>query len=352
MTGRTKLNGFTLVELPVAPSAPQAALASCASAATPTQRKQAPSWKTMAPRPGPTGPMDSSRHHKETNMTRLLRDKLLQVNPSVRSGRAFTLVELLVVVAIIALLLSILLPALGKAKEIAVEVACASNMKAQGLANSMYATDNKGWFVPEKLYQGASYGKMPTPNPWNDSKWPSFADILTDYTTPPPSPFDWESEKTIWNCPGDRDQVNLAACYGRNNTINDPLPQNQERALGTISLNGSPTQIMYWENIHPDELDVIPTETVLFMDSESWGTRLIEPAGDDNTFLAEADFRHGASASLYNVPNRPTSSTKGDARDAGGRSNFLFFDGHVSASAIAPLMENNGQQFLMYFKNE
>ena len=261
----------------------------------------------------------------------------------------FTLVELLVVVAIIALLLSILLPALGKAKEIAVEVACASNMKAQGLANSMYATDNKGWFVPEKLYQGGSYGKMPKPNPWNDTAWPSFSDILIDYAAPPPNEFDDESVKTIWQCPGDRDGINRAACYGRNNSINDPLPQNKERALGTVSLNGTATQIMYWENIHPDELDVIPTETVLFMDSESWGTRLVEPAGSDNSPLYEADFRHAAKVAL---DNRGYPFVKGEAREAGGRSNLLFFDGHVSSSAIAPLMENNGQLFRMYWKNE
>ena len=58
---------------------------------------------------------------------------------------AFTLVELLVVVAIIALLVSILLPSLGKAKEAARRVICSSNLKSMGLAVAMYSNDSDNW---------------------------------------------------------------------------------------------------------------------------------------------------------------------------------------------------------------
>lgn len=57
--------------------------------------------------------------------------------------RAFTLVELLVVVAIIALLLAILLPALTKAKAAARTVVCLSNKRQVGLAVMTYASDWK-----------------------------------------------------------------------------------------------------------------------------------------------------------------------------------------------------------------
>ena len=75
------------------------------------------------------------------------------------SHSAFTLVELLVVIGIIALLISILLPALSKAREAGNTIKCAANLRSIGQGFTRYVAENRQTYPPCVDYNGAHTDK-------------------------------------------------------------------------------------------------------------------------------------------------------------------------------------------------
>src|SRR5438874_8539928 len=103
-----------------------------------------------------------------------------------RLRRAFTLVELLVVIGIIAVLISVLLPALKMAREQALSAQCLANLRQCGQALYMYANQNRGFFPQMQLQepQALPFGQKITgeqgipPSGQPDFYYPSMRDSL------------------------------------------------------------------------------------------------------------------------------------------------------------------------------
>lgn len=110
--------------------------------------------------------------------------------------KAFTLVELLVVISIIALLVSILLPALNKARDAAKFTICQTNMHQIGLAMTMYANENKGRNVPGDTAGVTIYGYDPSQNEY---RFFLFGHLLGGGYLPLP-----EADNSVLYCPGDK----------------------------------------------------------------------------------------------------------------------------------------------------
>jgi prepilin-type N-terminal cleavage/methylation domain-containing protein/prepilin-type processing-associated H-X9-DG protein len=87
-------------------------------------------------------------------------------NKTHQTRRGFTLIEVLVVVAIIALLVSILLPSLAKAREEARRVICAAHLEQITKAESMYQTQNSGW-IPGSPWTTGMYFTMTPQSSFN-----------------------------------------------------------------------------------------------------------------------------------------------------------------------------------------
>lgn len=128
---------------------------------------------------------------------------------------AFTLVELLVVVAIIAILASLLLPGVGRAQASARSIACTSNLRQLGIATRTYAEDHQSLLpTAELLPSQPSDPKAPAPR---------ICDLLAPAleTTVVPTHSNLPSPR-VFQCPSDRLRrfITEGASYEWNTDLN------------------------------------------------------------------------------------------------------------------------------------
>lgn len=71
-----------------------------------------------------------------------------------RSRKGFTLIEMLVVIAILLVMIALLMPVMEKARLAAMNVTCASNLRQQYMGHMAYASDHNGWLVQSRKRNG------------------------------------------------------------------------------------------------------------------------------------------------------------------------------------------------------
>jgi prepilin-type N-terminal cleavage/methylation domain-containing protein/prepilin-type processing-associated H-X9-DG protein len=280
-----------------------------------------------------------------------------------RKRHAFTLVELLVVIGIIALLVSILLPALNRARRQAMTIQCASNMRQIAMAMLMYIQDNKGTHPPATVFPGAIY-----PNGW---WWPNelvrlkYAgqDSANVYRAPGLTPADKQFDRSsVFRCPEGREEdTNSPAgvnggdwpTHALNNSFNIffdaqcaadgmGVPSwyqlNCRNNSGTNSWpNGAAiTPFMGWQSssgTNPDLLKQPDWQRKLSFVKKAADTIMIVEAASQNWHDQGASAQYPAHSFLRRMGARHGKPHGPDGIYAW--TNLAFFDGHVALFDVA-----------------
>jgi len=242
-----------------------------------------------------------------------------------RGGRAaFTLVELLVVIAIIALLISILLPVLSKVKRKAQAVGCASGEKQIYMAMMLFAADHKG-HLPRSYFVGelSSDATLLKYTAWLQQVSGASGHIDIDDNKGALWPYikGRETRRKVLMCPGD-DGEPLAGhpimaawprnvSYSFNQYIYRDVNNVPGLGLKMDRVKESSQRLLIYEELAPND---------------SWC--IMGYSGDD---VPSGRHSFNMSQGFRNVPN--SSQYKNQ-----GRGNHCFFDGHVESLSPAQLL--------------
>ena len=253
-----------------------------------------------------------------------------------KKTRGFTLIELLVVIAIIAVLMGVLMPALGIAKKMAQSISCSSNLRSLMVAWRMYADGNDDKLVaaesgvknrPNWFSGGLSYSSDPV-------NW----DIENDMKKSPLWPYVGKSAK-IFKCPADMAKVtndmgstvnrvrsnSMSQVFGRGGWLDKNYNEGQQvwRTYSKLTTIINPAKTWVFVDEHPDSINDAAFANACTDASSQGGAQIIDfPANYHNgkcgfsfadghaivhkwtgAKIREAPLNYGAGGSLLlNVP--------------------------------------------------
>jgi len=259
-----------------------------------------------------------------------------------RRRRAFTLVELLVVIGIIAVLIAILLPVLNKVKEQANATKCAASLRELSKMWFQYANENKGISAPGRLPKFDGFDSpywIGNGMQYRPHWYEVFGAIMKNYASHKPDPVqdnNWKVDSDLYRCPTVDWRNSRNFVWGYNYQF---LGNTHEKAA------------MVFVN-YPVKANAITRSSETVMAADSMGTAAGKAAGVRTAHYDDGSpdlFAMGNKGHLIDPPRLPTGSDYADPEAPGatnrsapdprhnGRANVAYCDGHVERRSLQEL---------------